>query len=333
MGTRLDAVSSLTTRKIAARTPVLLTGGYRTLRQPDHAAQERGVSMPKRGTASVTTTSVGVDWISATLGRDEIEDQTWLHDAFACLWEVQAKGNTYKRRSLLGFDGWESGGCFVGSNDTTHYAQFAGKYANDAYTSLDHPKVHISRVDVQITVQYDIELIKEGRYQYARAIHHNKSLPEHRRRKIHLYAGSDGGDTVYVGSPSSDSRGRVYNKAKQSNEQAYERSWRYEVVLRNENAVQLFRRVISADTEAPKLILSYVLNWYAERGIIVLGVVPGRYDTIAPPKQPATDVERKLRWIKNQVIPTIRKLAELGYAEELMDAIAEAIASARNEQT
>lgn len=288
--------------------------------------------MPNRRDAKAQTVSCGVDWISGTLGRNEIDNQTWLYDCLHALTEVQQYGNTYKRRSLLGFDGWESGGCFVGSNDTTHYAQFAGKYANDAYHYLEHPKVHISRLDIQITVQYDIELIKEGRYQYAHAVHYNKGLPEYRRRKINLYAGSDGGDTVYVGSPSSDVRGRLYNKAKQSNEQAYERSWRYEVVFRNEYAHKLFGRLISEDNETSKLILAQVVAWYAERGIVVLDVGVERTDTITAPKQPKSDVERKLRWVKNQVVPTIRKLAALGYAEELMEVIAEAIAAARNEQ-
>lgn len=288
--------------------------------------------MPNRRDAKALAVYCGVDWISGTLGREEIDDQTWLWDNLHALENVQRLGNTYKRRSLLGFDGWESGGCFVGSNETMHYAQFAGKYANDAYRMLEHPKVHVSRIDIQITVQYDIELIKEGRYQYAQSIRTNKTLPEHRQRKIHLYAGSDGGDTVYIGSPSSDQRGRVYNKAKQSGDAAYERSWRYEVVLRNQLAASMFRHIFAANDEASAVILQEVLNWYYERGVVVLDVRNKGGNALAPPKQPRTDVERKLRWVKNQVVPTIRKLAELGYAEELMEAIAEAIAAGRNEQ-
>jgi hypothetical protein len=288
--------------------------------------------MTNRRDAKANTVWCGVDWISGTLDREEIENQSWLYDCLHALEEVQSKGNTYKRRSLLGFDGWESGGCFVGSNETMHYAQFAGKYANDAYKMLDHPKVHISRIDIQITVQYDIELPKEGRYQYARAIHHNKALPEHRQRKIHLYAGSDGGDTIYLGSPSSDTRGRLYNKEKQSNDAAYKRSWRYEVVYRNKVAGSMFRRVISADSEATASILSEVINWYHERGVEVLDVGSEQRETARAPKAPASDVDRKLKWIKSQVVPTIRKLAELGYAEELMETIAEAISAARNSQ-
>ena len=288
--------------------------------------------MPNRRDAKSETVYAGVDWISATLGRDEIDNQTWLYDCLHALEDIQRLGNTYKRRSMLGFDGWESGGCFVGSNDTMHYAQFAGKYAHDAYHMVAHPKVHVSRIDLQITVQYDVELIKEGRYQYARAIRNNKGLPVHRQRKIHLYAGSDGADTVYVGAPSSDTRGRIYNKAKQSNEQSYERSWRYEVVYRNEYARNVFRQLPSGPDKATEFILSQVVTWYTERGIMVLDVRNDGANAIAPPKQPSSDVERKLRWVRKQVVPTIRKLAELGYAEELMEVIAEAIAAARNER-
>lgn len=287
--------------------------------------------MAKRSDAKAATVWSGVDWISATLSREAIDNQVWLYDAIHALEQVQAYGNTYKRRSMLGFDGWESGGCFVGSNDTMHFASFAGKYANDAWHYLEHPKVHISRVDLQITVQYDVELNKEGRYQYASAIRHNRSLPEHRRRRIDLWAGSDGSDTTYVGSPSSDVRGRVYNKAKQSNEQAYERSWRYEVVYKNDYAGSVFRQLLNATNEVSDVILSETLNWYAQRGIIVLDVRANGRNAIEPPKQPKSDVERKLRWIKNQVVPTIRKLAELGYGEDLMTVIAEAISAARNE--
>jgi len=330
LDTASGAVSSLSTRQIAVRTPVLLTGGYRLPLEALSPTNKGLCSMSNRRDAKATTVYSGVDWISATLKREELDDQVWLADCMHALYDIQALGNTIKRRSLMGFDGWESGGSFVGSNETMHYAQFAGKYANDAYHFVSHPKVHIARIDLQITVQYDVELPKEGRYQYARALHHNKSLPKHRERKIHLYAGSDGSDTVYVGSPSSDLRGRIYNKEKQSGEAAYQRSWRYEVVYRNEYADSMFRRINTANDQTTAIILQEVVTWYSERGIMVLGVGLQTGHTVKPPKQPKSDVERKLRWVKTQVVPTIRKLAEMGYAEELMEVIAEAIAAARN---
>lgn len=289
--------------------------------------------MLKRSGVTVETVSAGVDWISASLGRDEIDNQTWLYDAIHALEKVAMLGNTYKRRSLLGFDGWESSGCFVGSNETRHYAQFAGSHAQDAYNYLEHPKVSISRIDLQITVKYSEELLKEGRYQYASAIRHNKALPEHRRRKIHLFAGSDGGDTIYVGAPSSDTRGRIYNKDKQSNDETYKRSWRYEAVYRNKNAANVFRSVLSEDMSLAASILPTVIEFFRERGVSILGLERIGGNVVEMAAKTPTDVSTKLRWIKEQVVPTIRKLAEMGYAQELMELIAEAIAAGENVQT
>jgi DNA relaxase NicK len=288
--------------------------------------------MLKRSYVQVETVTAGVDWISGTLGREELDNQTWMYDCLHALEKVQSYGNTYKRRALLGFDGWESGGCFVGSNETMHYAQFAGKYADDAYIFLEHPKVHISRIDLQITVKYSEELLKEGRYQYARAMHHNKTLLESRQRKIHLFAGSDGGDTVYLGAPSSEQRARIYNKHKQSGESAYERSWRYEAVYRNNYASSVYRVIVSTPDALNTVIIPTVIEFFRLRGVSILGLEHWHGRAADKPEPPTTDVQRKLLWIRNQVVPTIRKLAELGYAEELMEEIAEAIAAARNSQ-
>jgi len=281
--------------------------------------------MPNRRDASVQTVTCGVDWISATLGREEIDNQTWVYDAIHALEKVAMAGNVYKRRSLLGFDGWESGGCFVGSNETMHYAQFAGHWANDAWWYLEHPKVHISRIDLQVTVQYDIDLPKEGRYQYAKSISHNKSLPTFRQRKIHLFAGSDGGDTIYVGSPTSSQRGRVYNKHKQSGDTAYERSWRYEVVYRNEYAVAMFRELIPQHLTSAAIIIPQVVQWYAERGINILGLGDMGAVTVRPIPEPPSDAYTKLKWLEEQVVPTIRKLVAMGYGPEVGDLLAEAL--------
>jgi hypothetical protein len=290
-----------------------------------------GATMARRDNVSVEAVTAGVDWISATLGREELENQTWLYNAIHALEQVAMQGNVYKRHSLLGFDGWGSGNCFVGSNTTMHYAQFSGRYAQDAYTYLEHPKVHISRIDLQITIQYSEELLKEGRYQYARAIYHNKALPEHRRRKIDIIIGSSGGDTVYMGSASSPMRGRIYNKDIQSGDEAFKRSWRYEAVYRNKNADRVYRCVTNASDAINTIIVPTVIEFFRERGVNILGVEHIGGNVIQMEKSAPTDVDRKLRWIRNQVVPTIRKLAELGYAEELMECIAEAISAARHD--
>lgn len=281
--------------------------------------------MSSSALSSIDNVWSGVDWISASLGREELDAQVWLYDALHALTIVQGEGNAYKQRKLLGFDGWECGGCFVGSNETLHYAQFSSHHAQMAYEYLNHPKVHISRIDLQITVQYSAELPKEGRLQYANAIRYNKTLPEHRRRKINLFVGSDGGDTVYLGAPSSDTRARIYNKYAQSEDKQFERSWRYEVVYRNQYAVSVFRRIVNSDNAPTAIIIPAVIEYFSQRGIEIRGLEHFGGNVIPLPKTERTDVERKLRWLRNQVVPTIRKLCELGYGAEVGEMLANAL--------
>lgn len=281
--------------------------------------------MSNKASPSIDNVFCGVDWISATLGREEIDNELWLNDCLKVLSMIQREGNAYRARKLLGFDGWECGGCFIGSNDTMHYAQFAGHHADTAYIFMEHPKVHISRIDLQVTVQYSEELPKEGRLQYAYAVRHNKTLPEYRRRKVNLFAGSDGADTVYIGAPSSNTRARIYNKQLQSGDPRYDRAWRYEVVYRNEYALPVFRQLTNSVSTATTIIIPEVVSYFLTRGITVRGMGAWGGAAIPLPKATPSDVERKLKWLANQVVPTIRKLCQLGYAIEVGDLLANAL--------
>jgi len=171
----------------------------------------------------------------------------------------------------------------------------------------------------------------EGKRCYNAARNHNQSLPTFRQRKVDLWLGSGGADTVYIGSPSSEVRGRIYNKEKQSGLDAYQRSWRYEAVYKNEHSTRMFNSIVTKGDQTTRFIISQVVAFFRERGVTIRGL--GNYEgrLLEPIRMKPTDAERKLRWVKTQVVPTIRKLAELGYAEELMEIIAEAISAQRNE--
>jgi len=281
--------------------------------------------MRSQGDFTVSKVSCGVDWISCTLAKDTLDSQVWYGDALFALQELSKQGYEIKSRKMLGFEGWAVDNCFVGANDTTFYAQFSGEKAEYAYPYLEHPKAHYSRIDLQVTVHYEQEHLKEGRYQYARAKHHNATLPKYRQRTVDIWIGNGGGDTVYIGAVSSDQRGRIYNKAKQSDLEQYERAWRYEVVLRNDYAVYMARTLYTKGASYAAFVVSQVSNWYRERGVEIRGL--GSFDAtpIATPRNVPTDVERKMRWIEKQVVPTVRKLAQLGYSEQVMDLLAKAL--------
>src|SRR5206468_1092380 len=133
------------------------------------------------------------------------------------------------------------------------------------------------------------------------------------KRKMYLITGTDGGQTLYVGAPSSDQRGRLYNKEVQSEQPEYARTWRYETVLRNERATNALHRVQAEKSNRSSYISAIVALWWESRGIEAPWSYNAEVDPLPPQKTLPSDVEKQLEWIRVQVAPTIRRLTAQGY--------------------
>ena len=133
--------------------------------------------------------------------------------------------------------------------------------------------------------------------------------------------GDDGGYTLYIGSPSSDQRCRIYNKAIQSEDLAYVRCWRYEVIFRNEYATAITEGLLLAGEERARHCGHIVAEWLLLRGI-------------APPWNPLlhghplplfnevpSTAEKKLTWLRDQVRPALRWLIQNGFTDEAAGAL------------
>src|SRR5690348_1507838 len=211
--------------------------------------------------------TAGIDWISATMRKEHDNATEWHTNALKALEKIAKIGNTIGARRLLGFEGLSCGNCFVGENETTYYAQFSGQYANDAYPVVIQEKAHISRIDVQFTVQFAEYQANIAKRAYKDANSANSVLPAHRRRKLSIIIGSDGGDTCYIGSPFSEQRGRIYNKEVQSEDVNYTRCWRYECVLKNELATNYALSLINESSDHTGYCLATAIQWFAARGV------------------------------------------------------------------
>ena len=263
----------------------------------------------------------GIDWVSCTLGKGEIDYQVWKGDALYALEEVRKAGYVFAPRKLLGFEGYSAGNCFVGENETTGYAQFTGEKADWAYDYLQHPKAHYSRIDVQLTIKTSEMNAREGKRCYRAAMDNNKSLSEGRKRKIWIIVGSDGGDTLYIGAQSSDQRARIYNKEVQSEDIRYTRCWRYEVVFRNQLSTGLARTHLNEADKRTERCVEIVTSWLAKRGISIPGMARWEGAILPMERTIPTDLERKLKWLGDQVKPTYRYLCAMGLREAADQAI------------
>lgn len=257
--------------------------------------------------------TAGIDWLSLSMPNTALAYQSWRYACIRALETIALGGYKIEPRRLLGYEGHSAGNCFIGENEHGSFAQFTGEKANDVFSQVYSPNCKVSRLDVQLTAKYDEMPSGIAKEAYASAIRANEDLPTGRRRKCYIIVGSDGGDTAYIGSPSSEQRGRIYNKEIQSELVAYTRCWRYEVVFRNELSTSAAGQCPYPLVERAEWCVSVACKWFGSRGISISGIQPG-LDVVLPLERTRpTDVERKLEWLKTQVAPTVRYLRSLGF--------------------
>lgn len=258
--------------------------------------------------------TAGIDWLSGSLARGVTNEHQFVRNGQQAIETIAEEGYDLKMRGLLGYKGISAGNCFIGSRDDSHYVQLTGHHAHRWFSHTYRADMHVSRIDIQATVMFSIERASIAQKGYRDAVLASGLLPIGRQRKIYLISGSDGGDTVYIGAPSSAQRGRCYNKAKQSGEQAFERSWRYEVTLRDDLSVQCADKLATSQAPIEEHICAIIAAWYGERGVKLTFLEREHAVVLPRARTLPTDVERKLQWIRHQVLPSIRWLRERGYA-------------------
>lgn len=271
--------------------------------------------------AGIEAIYAGVDWISASLPSDAPGLEGWELACIHALKQVELGGERVEARTLNGYSGWYAGGCFCGSREGGSYVQLAGHWADSLFDAVSRDDLHISRLDMQATVKYRVYAPGVGKAVYQKSFDANEAIISSRRRKMWYIEGNDGGYTAYLGAPSAEQRGRVYNKAVQSSKPEYDRCWRWEVMGRNEHAMAWYRAV-SRETEGRAMLCArMVASWYALRGAQPewTAFIP----LIALPliKEVPSDADKKLRWLREQVRPAITWLLAAGFTSEVYEAL------------
>lgn len=263
----------------------------------------------------------GVDWISCTLPHDAHYQATWSNTCLRIIEGLVKGGEKGEYRKLNGYDGMMAGGCFYGFREDSAYCQLAGHYAADNLDAIWRDDLHVSRVDVQATVRYRTMPSNLGPLLYRESTEANATLPVARRRRIWYMSGNDGGYTLYIGSPKSDQRARIYNKAVQAEKPEYVRCWRFEVEGRNQYAQAWIRKIVEQSTLRPQYCAQLVLSWLLLRGV---DCEWGRYVpllTLPLIKELPTDAEKRLKWLTEQVRPAVAWLVANGFEKQVMEAL------------
>lgn len=270
---------------------------------------------------SIEAVTAGIDWLTCTLPRDSPASAEWYGRGLRYIEYISKQGYEMKPRKLLGYEGWSCGNCFVGEREDDYICQFTGYHADDGFDTVYRPDVHISRIDVQTTVKYSEMPLTIAREAYSDAKMANEQLPKTRRRKLFIIIGSDGGDTFYLGSASSDQRARIYNKEVQSEDILYQRTWRYEVVFRNNHATSIAGHIQSNNRNKAQCCADVVAVWLQARGVETAWHENDHALPIPLVRTLPTDIERKIHWLESQVRPTVSKLCDLGFRDIVLAAL------------
>lgn len=273
-------------------------------------------------TETPTPKQVGtVDWLTCT-STDREAGWFWYNvfdeyqKRFAEEYNVPP---VIKDRTQRGYQGREGEGMFWGVSERQGYLFVCWGEAADMVWPMSAPAAkRISRIDLAVTVELPKLDPNLARRAYSK--NRGKTRPEYT-----MLENSKDGRTLYIGSRKSDQYGRLYDKGVKDLGREPGSVWRYEIELKEKLKNMALMQSIYDRWRLHGLaredITSYVHQWFNVRGVSPKFSARGK--GMPKPELEATvsTANKKLRWLSQQVAPTVQKLIDLGLGDEALLAL------------
>ena len=219
-----------------------------------------------------------------------------------------------------GYTGWQCGQVCVGERADGSIVRLTGKAAHDWATDKLPTGHNVSRLDIALTVWGVSDQSKEIALHSVRADEYRKGLRS-RPFDVRLIDGFGDGDTLYVGSRTSEQFVRIYDKERSPNGGSeYKTALRYECECKEQLALRAYQRCVSNGYSAASC-LSVLTGLLDRRGIVPVLVGGIQSAAIGTTELPVSSLESSLSWLKVQVRPTVARLMREGYEEEVLQAL------------
>lgn len=259
--------------------------------------------------------SVGIDWLTATAYRTR-EHEGFQELGSKLLSDVKQQGNDERLWKARGYHGKHCAGVRCGIRADTHLIQLSGDDAHEHWKEVAQLSTNISRLDVEVTLQFesaDSEFIQR---QSARA--QTSKRRRCRTSNVTLITSTLTGDSLYLGQRSSDLYLRCYDKGRESKTLPAGLLIRQEAELKRDRA-KSFALELIASPESDRVAGAFISSLFRRRGIQT-AMNYEEYGESARAKS-STDQYRKLCWLKQAVAPSVRSLLESGKGEEVLRAL------------
>lgn len=265
--------------------------------------------------------SAGIDYITATMPADNPDVMTWYNNCIKYIETIAKDGNEIQSSRRMGYEGIVCGGSFAGMRDDGYIVTITGERAQKGFDAVYRYLPHVSRLDVQCTFATSDgspSTAINARNSVAEA---NKRLGSQSQRDATLIESLKGGATCYVCSKKSEQFARIYNKDAESGEERYKNAWRYEVQLKNNIATQAATIFRLSEYAQPNQAAIFVRQWLRKRGVSVPWKAEAELSALPSEANTISDVESRLRWLREQVRPAIRRLIKLGLRDSILEAL------------
>lgn len=208
-----------------------------------------------------------------------------------------------------------------GTREEDDIAIVSGMDAAQWWQKLAMFRDNCSRVDLAVTVFPETAMQAVAARAFERLGGWN--VPASANRRYTFLRSNGGGETLYIGSRSSDQFGRLYDKSCQLKPmQPAGTIWRYETEFKHDRAELVLKGLIASESghRFPDSIVPTVYDWFEERGVQC--IFTRNTNVPALPTQLVAVVstdQMQLQWLRRQVSPAVRRLVSKGYDEQLRE--------------
>lgn len=266
-------------------------------------------------------TYASVDWLTVTAKQQATRDRL-MQKARDALERARRGNLEIKRWVWCGYEGWTSESFRCGSRNDSDIVILSGPACGAYWREFAGEGDNVSRLDLAVTTELakpdDMVLIN-----YWHSLEECRSKGGAVRFVFTMVYNSKGGQTLYVGQRSSKQLGRIYDKGIESGDgMPPGKLWRYEVELKKPLSKPLARCLYenAKSGEVGEKIAGYVWEWFAGRRVKPRFPKAENVLTVEVEVTARTD-EARLKWLSQQVGPTVQSLASRGKLNDALIAL------------
>lgn len=266
--------------------------------------------------------SCGVDYLTVT-AKPGTDEEKYLMSVFEEWYPLMiALGHGQKGHKVMQYLGTKYGPLFYGTSTQGAMMRVSG---GDASDMMDHfikrgQLPHFTRIDVQVTVQFDKAEVNHAEMQAAQAKARQLSNPRKGAQpKVRCEKTFGDGDTLYIGKRTSETFCRCYDKGAETGDYPVGLVWRYEVEWKGDKADEAAAYVSHCRNEVQAL-QDLVSSTYEQRQVSV------PFEAVTAPsivsmRKERTDVDKKLEWLRRSVAPALAEVVKAGRISDLKSAL------------